>query len=228
MVTKRQAIESLRKKLQERSEDSDYTNQDLYKALLEQSQWIIKREISAGRIYSNNSLFQLLRCIEVIEVPTSDSCCPVKTNCKIYRTKNKIPNIWNDNNGPVIKTVTSVDDTSDFFVTSPTNWQNKRNDPYQQMLKTMYSFPADGYIWIPENNPHFVNIRGFFMDDISLYQDMCGNCDGKPKECVRFLDTSFMVPEWCEAEIYAKALELLLPSKKMPMDEEINKNSTRK
>ena len=223
MSTKRQVISSFRKMIQERTADSDYTNQDLYYVLLDHARWLIKREIRSGNIYNNNSLFQTLGCQEVIETSTVEKCCPVKVNCKIYRTKDKLPETWIDENGPVLRSVTSVDGTTDFFVTSPITWQSKRADPYQKLMDLKYAFPGDGYLWFPEHNPHFVNIVGYFTEDISEYQ----NCRDE-KECERFLDSDFPLPDWLQAEMMAKAIQSLLPSKQMIEDEEINKNTNRK
>ncbi len=225
MSTNRQVIESLRNKLRERNADSNYSNQFLYNTLAEHAKWLIKREISSGRIYRNTSFFQTLGCQEVVESSTVDKCCPVKVNCKIYRTRNKIPRTWIDNNGPVIKTVTSVDGTTEFSVTTPTTWQNKKNDPYQQMSDSKYAFFGDGYLWFPDVNPHRINIHAFFKEDIKRLS----NCESKENDCVRFLDQEFMIPEWLEAEMFAKALEQLAGiSKRLPEDEQIDKNSTRK
>lgn len=223
MNTKRSSINELRKMLQEVGADSNYTNQFLYGILSKQAKWLIKREISAGRIFRNTTFFQTLGCQDVIEVSTIDACCPVKTNCKIYRTKNKLPNIWADDYGPVIKSVLSVDGTTEFFITTPMGWQNKRNDPYQKKTSEKYTFFTDGYWWFPEHNPHRINLYGFFVDDIS----QLSNCSEK-KECIRFLDTEFFIPPWVEAEMLSKALQSLLPSKQMQEDEDINKNTIRK
>ena len=125
MSTKRQVIDSLRDKLRERNADSRYTNQFLYSVLLEHAKWLIKREVQKGRVYTNSSFFQTLGCMEVIETSTIDECCPIKTNCKIYRTKCKIPDLWVDTNGPIIKQVTSVDNTTDFLVTTAKAWLAK-------------------------------------------------------------------------------------------------------
>lgn len=231
MSTKRQIINSLRDKLRERNADSNYSNQFLYNALLEHAKWLIKREIAAGRIYVNNSLFQTLKCQKVIETSTIDPCCPVKTNCKIYRTKDKLPEMWIDNFGPVIRAVSSVDGTTDFFVTSPITWQSKRNDPYQKMIDTKYAFFADNYLWFPEHNPHWVNINGFYTDDISgKSNDECNpECPPGKEECVRFLDTKFQLPDWLEAEMFSRALEQIAGvTKRLPEDEQIDKNPTRK
>lgn len=226
-MTKRQAIDSLRNKLRERNADSNYTNQFLYQTLLEQAKWLIKREISAGRIWRNVSFFQTLSCIDVIETSVIDPCCPIKTNCSIYRTERKLPETWQDDNGPLIKTISSIDNSTSFFYTTPTTWQNKKNDPYNRKSTEKYCFFADGYLWFPEHNPHKVNIYGLFTDDTSIIDTVCNPCKDRP--CTRYLDTRFMFPEWVEAEMMAKAIELLAGvSKRIQEDEQIDKNPTRK
>ncbi len=223
-MTKRTAIDLFREELRERNADSKYSNQFLYNELIKHSRWLIKREVSGGRIYVNNSFFQTLSCIEVIETSTIDTCCPVKTNCKIYRTKNKLPDMWTDNGGPIIKAINSVDNTTKFIFTNPTTWQSKRNDPYLKMGDNKYVFYSDGYLWFPEHNPHRINVYSFFTDDISDKNECTEN-----KSCVRFLDTKFMLPDWLEAEMFAKALEQVAGiSKKLPEDEQIDKNVNRK
>jgi len=224
MSTKRQRIDSLRNKLRERNADSNYSNQFLYQSLLEQDKWLIKREINSGRIYKNVAFFQTLLCQEVIELSTIDECCPVKTNCKIYRLKCKLPLFWIDEDGPILKSVTSVDGSTSWEMTTPTTWLSIKEDPYQKKSKQMYTFYADGYLWFPEHNPHLVNILGFWEDDISGLNGCVKN-----QPCVRYLDSESFVPAWLEAEAQAKALELLAGvSKRLPEDEEINKNPTRR
>lgn len=227
MVSKRQAIDSLRQKLMERNADSVLSNQFLYTVLQEHAMWLIKREVSAGRIYRNVSLFQPLT-IDMIEVPLVDSCLKIKTNCKIFRSKKKLPEMWTDNNGPVIKTVVSLDGSTDFFYTNPTTYQSKINDPYQRMGSIKYSYFDNGYLWTPVYNPHKLIVSGFFKDDLALYEDDCDECQ-KAKGCVRFLDTEFMVPDFILAELYSKALEQLANiTKRLPEDQQIDKNTTRK
>lgn len=228
MSTKRQKIESFRKRLQEQNADSNYTNQFLYDVLMGHGKWLIKREISSGRIYRNNSLFQVYACQDVIPVPAIDPCCTIKTNCVLYRTKNPLPEAWIDNDGPVIKSITSVDGSTDFFVVSPGDWQNKKNDPYQKMSKQKYAFILNNYAFFPVHNPHKVNITGYFTDDLDMLEDSCADCQDAKKDCIRFLDTKFMIPDWLEEEMFSKALQGLLPSKQMIEDAQIDKNPNRK
>lgn len=227
MASKRQAIESLRQKLMERNADSVLTNQFLYTVLEEHAKWLIKREVSAGKIYRDVSLFQRLT-IDLIEVPLVDSCLNIRTNCKIYRSKKKLPEIWTDNNGPILKAAISIDGSVDFFYTNPVTYQSKINDPYQRKSGMKYSFFEDGYLWVPEHNPHKLVVSAYFVDDLALYEDDCDDCN-KEKGCVKFLDTEFRVPNALQAEMYAKALEQLAGvTKRLPEDQDINKNTNRK
>lgn len=223
MSTKRQVIDSIRQKLKERNVDTNYTNQFLYNVLMEQAKWLIKRAIDKGDLWLNQSRFQSLSCVEVIETSTVEDCCPIKTNCKIYRTKEKIPETWTDYRGPLIRRVLSVDNTTDFSIINPIQWQAKVSDPYNKMSTQKYSFYANGYVWFPLNNPHYVNIEAFFKEDVS-------NLSGcsKTKDCVRYLDTEFMIPDSLEAEMFAKALQQLVPLKNILNDEQIDKNTNRK
>ena len=229
MSTKRAIIGVLRDKLKERNADSTYTNQFLYAVLSEHAKWLIRREVSAGRIYSNNSLFQTLSCLDVIETSTVEECCPVKTNCKIFRTKNKLPEMWIDTDGPIVSSVTSVDGSTDFFYTTAIGWSSKKKDPYQRMSNMKYSFFADNYIWFPEHNPHKINVTGFFVDDISNIKSLCEDCENEDKPCTKFLDAKFQIPGWLEAELLEKAVQSIAGvTKRLQEDEDINKNPTRK
>lgn len=227
MTTKRQILDSFRSRLNEKQADSNYSNYFLYNTLMDNAKWLIKRDISAGRIYSNPSLFQTLTSLEIIETSTIDACCPIKTKCKIYRTKNMLPDMWIDNDGPVIRKITSVDGSFEFFRTTATTWQNKKEDPYQKFSPTKYAFFANGYLWIPEVNPHYINVDAYFVDDVRLLKDDCSDCTNK--ECLRFLDSKFMVPDWLHAEMFSKALEQVAGiTKKLPEDLQIDKNANRK
>lgn len=222
MATKRQVISNFRDMIKERNADSVYSNQFLYNTLFDQAKWLIKREISAGRIYKNTFFFQTLGCQEVIEVDAVTDCCPINTGCKMYRTKNKVAETWIDNNGPVIKSVTSIDGSTKFEATSSSDWLNISKNPYKKYSKEVYYFYSDGYLWFPEKNPNLINIYAFFTDDISEL-----SCN-KEKKCISYLDTIFPVPDWIESEMYAKALQLLFPSIQKPEDQKINKNTNRK
>lgn len=230
-MTVRDIIGSLRSKIKERSVDTFYTNGDLYQFLKEQFEWILAREASAGRVWTSTYMFQVMRSVEVIEVPTIDGNCPVKNCCKIYRTKEKLPPIWRDKSGTIIRLVTSIDNSTSFFVTSAWAYGNKKNDPYQKLSSEKYVFYQDGYLWFPEHNPHKVNVDAFFEDEISYINSTrkdCNDCFEK-EDCVNYLDSKLILPDWVVAESISKAAELLLGTAgRLQYDNNIDKNETRR
>lgn len=227
MNTKRDSIDKFRQMLKERNADADYTNKFLYSVLFDHAKWLIKREISAGRIYSNITFFQNIDCLDVVESSVIPSCCSVKTNCKMYRTEIKLPDMWVDSTGPVIKSVRSIDNSTDFILTTSFSWLDKRNDPYLKKANIRYVFYDDGYLWFPEHNPHKINTVIAPVDDLKLWDRKCEDCE-KDNKCITYLDTNFILPDWIEAEMYSKALQQIVPLKQIQDDEQIDKNSNRK
>jgi hypothetical protein len=195
---------------------------------LEQANWLIKREVSAGRIYRNASFFQRLPSREVIEVSTIPACISIKNGCTIYRTKHKLPEIWQDNNGPILRRITSIDGSTSFTIITPTLWEDINNDPYNKYSNEKYVFFAEDYLWFPKHNPHKVIPEAFYKDDVRLHPEKCEDCDDEEDECLSFLDTKFMIPDWIEAELMSKAIQQLFPSKQMQEDVQIDKNTNRK
>lgn len=224
MITKRRAIAQLRKKLEEENADTGKSNQFLYYCLLEQAKWIVKREARAGKVYKNMSLFKSLKCIKVVQSSIIEQGCPISIPCSIWRTDKKLPETWQDDYGPIIKYAMSVDDSTRWHLISKEEWINKRTSPYSRYDKTKYTIFSDGYLWFPNENPRRINIYGYYLDDPILHSEC-----GEDKPCIKYLDTPFEIPEWTEAEIVNKALELLLKGTlPIPQQEQIDKNETRK
>lgn len=228
-LTNRQAILQLRESLRERGADSTYSNRFLYSILHKHALWLIKREESSGRIYKNSSLFKPLKSFEVMEVSSILSdCLTIETSCKIFRTVEKLPECWEDNDGYMIRDVTSVDllGAVSFSPTTMTAWRNIENGPYFKYNKSYYYFLLDNYLYFPQRAPKFVNILAYFKRDVSNYV-CCGK--EKTKECVKFLDEEFNIPGWIQGELFSQALqELAGITKRMPEDEQIDTNTLRK
>lgn len=224
-MTNRQAINKFRKDLNERNADSGYTNQYLYNSLMVHAKWLIKRE--ASRIYGNTSLFQMLSPREIMAVSNVPDSVSIKTNVKIYRTKNKIPEIWQDSFGPIIKSISSLDRSTSFMLISFSEWFNKIQNPYQKYSKEKYCIFEDGYLWFPKDNPHKIIMTAYFKDNVVGKHEECEDCE--EGDCKKFLDAEFRMPEWIEGELFAKALEQVAGiTKRLPEDAQIDKNVNRK
>lgn len=222
-MTKREAIDLFRQKIREQTSDSTYSNFMLYKSLEEQLLWLIRRDIS--KVYKSNELFQLLENFSVQEVDPSE--CGLDTNCKVYRTTQKLPEIWTDDKGPVIKLVSSVDFKTSFTPIQLSNLKNKVNNPYHKIAKERYYYFLNDYLYFVDFNPHLVSILALFKDDLSLFERKCYDCQ-EDADCIPFLDTKLLAPAWTIAEAQAKALQQIAGvSKRLREDSQIDKNTNR-
>ena len=147
MSTNREMIAKIRKSIQEKDADSTFTNKFLYSKLKEHAKWLIRREISAGKIYRSKSLFQSATCIPVVRANKISDCCPIKTDCIVFKTCDKIDELWEDDYGPIISTITSIDGSTRFILLSALNYQIKKDNPYSKWGKEKYAFYADNRIW---------------------------------------------------------------------------------
>lgn len=227
-MTNREIIASVRKGINESSADSTYTNKFIYSKIKEQGKWLIVREARSGKLYKGTSIFQTAKCIPVIKVPAT-SCCTLTTCCKLYRTRNRIDELWEDINGPIVKFISSIDGSTRWTYISALDWQRKNDNPYNKLNKHRkskelanygYVFFEDGYFWFPERGPKKVNIQGYYVNDISGRYA----CDGIPGPCVKFLDGEFLVPDYLVAELVSKTLQELTGTKRIPEDVNVNKD----
>ncbi len=225
-MTNREMISKLRKRIQEKDADSTFTNKFLYSSLKEHAKWLIKREISAGRIYRSTDLFQTRPCMPVVKASKVSDCCPIKTKCVVFRTRYKLDDVWKDEYGPIITRVTSIDGSTEYMILSARDYNNKKESPYFKYDKALYAFYDNDYIWFENKAPKKINITFFPQDDIEgkygCEPDCCdGNCD-------TFLDKKFMAPDWIEAELMDKLVNQLLGgTKRVPEDTSIDKNTNR-
>lgn len=224
MITNREIISKFRKRIQEKDADSTYTNKFLYSVLKEHARWLIKREISAGRIYNSKNLFQTHYCMDVVKASKVTDCCPIKTNCKVFRTRTKLDESWTDEFGPVITFVSSIDGSVEFDVLSSKEYEKRKSNPYSKWDKGNYAFYNNGYLWFENSAPKKVNITFFPQEDISGKYGCDANCC--EDDCVPFLDKRFMIPGWIEAELLDKAVSQILgTTKRAPEDNSIDKDS---
>lgn len=47
--------------------------------------------------------FQKLKCVPIIEAPVTDPCCGIKSKCTVFRTKDRLPDIYEDSVGVIIR-----------------------------------------------------------------------------------------------------------------------------
>ena len=123
--------------------DSRTTNKFWYSLIQKHTAWIVKQESDKMFLFHADSIWQTLNCVDLIEVPTTDDCCKYSgPSCKIYRTKDKIPKLYEDVFGVIIKNVNSID-------YSKNNENKSLPDPFRE-VKSLF-FDLHVFLFISQN-----------------------------------------------------------------------------
>ena len=203
--------------------DSRLTRKFIWSIIDKHARWLIKREASKLRIMKLDYLFQTLKCVDVIEVPAADECCGIKTKCKVWRTREKIPDLYTDEDGVILKAVYSIDGSEEFSPIKLQELMRKLENPHTKYDKARYYYYHNGYLYFPIKGIKMVQVKGFFVDEV------INECmpDSDKRKCVAHMDKKLRVPDYVLGELMDHALNDLINTKKIPVDPKVNKEENR-
>lgn len=222
-MTNREAISSVKKSIKEVNADSVLTNKFVISKLNATARVLIQQESDKLKLSKIQSLYQLLKCVEMEEAPTIDPCCGVKSLCTIWRTKDKLPALYTDSNGVIIKAIRTIDSSKEIKFTTPSRLIRIKKDKNSKYDKTIYAFFSDGRVYLSNAEFRKIEIEGLYQDDISHLNV----CEGK-NDCIRLIDREWKVPQKLEDVIIKSVIKELLESyKRINGDPTINKTDTK-
>lgn len=208
----RQAISNVKSILKKINADNRLTNKEVYTVLHKHAIWITYRQSESLKLGRENRIYQAYKCAQVIDVAKIDPCCKITTRCKIKRTKDRIPKIYEDSLGIIIKAVSSIDGSTELNHSTILSYPTKKNSPWLPKTEKFYFF-EDGYLY--GDLPKSINILAAFMEQV--------DCTG----CKRFLDKEWMVSQKTEAEIIDFTIKELAMQLQIPSQEKIDKNENK-
>lgn len=233
-MTIREGIFTVKRLFREVNADSRLPNKLVYSLLLKHSKWLVYRDSEKLKLLKRHKIYQTQKCIKVIEAPSVDSCCGIKSkNCTIYRTENKIPEMYEDSAGVIIHNITSVDaqKSTDIEMRTISAIRRLLQNPWAKKTSKgkIYAFYNDGYVYFPFKHLKMVQIEAFFIKKLEETDcEPCKDCDKKP--CPKFLDSELVIPDYLEAQMVDYVLKDLastyqrIPEKSI----DINKNDNLK
>lgn len=228
----REAIYKVKKLFKEVNADSRLSNKFAFSLIDNAVKWLISRESDKQKLIRNDKAFQKLKCVKVIEAPLIDPCCGVRSLCTVFRTEDRLPELFEDGNGVIIRGVLTIDGQTSLFQIKPSEWERKQNNPWlDKDKKNKYFFYSDGYLYFPNGSWKMVEVDALFNRDISDLNlcDDKNTCDDETVQCKRFLDKKFIFPEYLEAQMYDAVKKDLadiykkLPEKSVHIDKDDNK-----
>lgn len=193
-------------------QDPFITDRMIYTVVLKHAKWLMKREDTKNKLMAFSGIMQTMDLVELIEIDKVEACCTgIRSDCKIKRTKDKLPVFLQGYFGPLIRTISSIDNSEELQPILPSSYINLANSKNFRFNKTKYYWFLNDYLYFPNLEWDAVRIEGVFEDDISAYT--CEEDSCKPRQ-----DHSFNVPDYLLGELESQVMKDFMGETQIPPD----------
>lgn len=220
-ITNREAISQVKSIFKLINADSRATNKEIWSLIKKHSLWIIKRESERLKLLRMDNFFQTKGCIEVIQAPIGDDCCQLrgKLNCTIYRTKHKLPEMFENVYGPIINKITSIDGYTDIKLNTVKGIKRYENSRYAKKYNTdkiIQAYYSDGHLYFPGEALRIITVDGLYVEELDEVTPDCVPCSECKDKCVKFLDKKLMLSEYLFAQVVDAIKNDLMIRERLP------------
>lgn len=214
MITVGEAVSRVRNLVKGvKQEAISISDRFLHSLIMKHAKFLMRRQDNLNRIMKFASAWQPLNFVELIEVDKAEAGCQcITTGCTIKRTKERLPKMIEGHWGPLIRSVSSLDQSEHMVPTFPTVWEHVSKQKNFKYNKTKYYWYFDGYLYFPNIDWDAVKMEGVFEGDISAY-----NCDLEDN-CVSKQDMTINIPEFLFSEIEQMVMKDLSFIMQVPAD----------
>lgn len=210
MTTIGEAISRVRNTLKAVKEDPFLTDRVIYHSIVKYGTTLLKREGNQNRLMRISSLFSVLPLVELIDVDKVEAgCFGVYSGCYFKRTKEKLPELLTGIQGPIIRTVSSVDGSIELFRTDPGTFSSMTKSTTFKYNKKQYFWFLDGYLYFPNLAWDAVKVEAIFENDVET-------CDSD--KCVIRQEQSLNIPDYLFSEIEQYVVKELTMTMQVPAD----------
>ena len=213
MDTIGKSISRVRGIIKAAQEDSFLTDRFVYAIISKYAKAIIERQQKEKKLMGHDDLFELLPFIETIPVNKIEAeCAPIKTNCTIMRTEEKLPEMFKGKKGPLIRKVYSIDGSKTFTKTTPAQYIELINSTCFKYNKTFYYWFRNGHLYFPDNDVEAIMVEALWEDTLDRF------CTLNDDECTSMQDRKFPLPEYLFAEVEQMAEQEFGMTMRIPDD----------
>jgi hypothetical protein len=213
MTTIRESISRIRNVFKLVNEDAFLTDRFIYSLLIKYSKALIRRQDVENKLMQYDSLFETLPYVELIEVDKIEAdCARIKTGCKIMRTKDKLPKLMSGGNGPIFRTIASIDGSDIFQQCLSAVYVAMTQSTNFKYNKTHYFWYKNGYLYFPDIVWDAVSVEGMFEEPVDAF------CNENDSDCTQAQDRNVTIPDYMFAEIEQMTQQELMTLAKLPPD----------
>ena len=208
------------------TEDSSVSREMIIDLINQQRSLWLKNESNKGRLLDPD-LIQDLGCVPV-EIVSSEECCNlnIPSNCKLLRTKCKIPNTIQVTDSKLLTRVGPVDILQKQYELIDYNRVPFTGHARFAKNKT-YAFLYNEYIYLYDKDTSFkltkyINVRGIFEDPllVSTFTKECG-CED-PQPCYNVETDNYPLSLWMWEYIRPIVVDQLMKKQLIPLDQSNN------
>jgi hypothetical protein len=200
-------------------QDSFMTDRMIYAFVLKHAKWLMKREDAKNKLMAFSGVIQTMDYVELVEIDKVEACCTgIKSDCKIKRTKDKLPVFLQGYFGPLIRTISSIDASEELQPILPSIYIGIANSKNYRFNKTKYYWFLNDYLYFPNLEWEAVRIEGIFEDDISAY-----TCE--EDKCIVKQEQSFNVPDYLLGELEGQVMKDMMGLFQIPADPTADKQN---
>lgn len=214
MTTIGEAISRVRNVIKAATMDSFVTDRTIYSLIQKYAKMYIKRQDAQATRAKFGSLFKRLPCLELIDVDRVEACCDIKSGCTIKRTKDQLPGVLEGSQGPLLRSVASIDTSIEVYRTTPTLYTSMTKTSAFKYNKSKYYWFMNGYIYIPNVEWDSISVEGIFDTSLNGY-----NCDDP---CTPIQNQYLNIPPELFAEIEQQVVMDFYKSAQIPVDSAIS------
>ena len=212
-------ISRMRTQIKAVRQDAFLTDRAIYAFILKHAKWLMKREDGKNRLLAYSGVVQTMDFVELIEVDKVEACCTgITSDCKIKRTKDKMPIFMQGYNGPLIRSTTSIDGSEGLQPTNPSSYLAMSKSKNFKFNTSKYYWYLNDYLYFPNLEWDAVRIEGIFEEDISVFTCAADSC-------IQKTDLPFNVPDYLFGEIESNTFKDLAGMLSLPTDSSPDKQS---
>jgi hypothetical protein len=205
-----ESISRVRNTLKAVKEDPFLTDRTIYFSIIKYGQSLMKREDNQLRLMKLSNIFRVMPYVELIDVDKVDAACVgVYSGCYFKRTKERLPDLLTGIQGPIFRTVSSVDGSMELFRTDPGTFVSMTKTTTFKYNKRQYWWYLDGYLYFPNLEWDAVKIEAIFENDVET-------CDSD--KCIIKQDQSLNIPDYLFSEVEQFVVKELTMTIQVPTD----------
>jgi len=216
-----QVVSRVRSSLKSVKEDAFLTDRYLWSVCSKYAKMYIKRQDGANKAKRFASKYKTIPFLDLVETDkVKASCSGIKTGCIIMRTKEEIPKPFDGDNGPMFRTVSTIDGSMKFFRTTPAIYTSITKSSTFKFNKRQYYWFIDNYMYFPDTEIVAVSVEGVWDEDIRHLL-----CPDDENLCTSAQDADSNVPDDLFAYIEGDVRNEILATANIPAEDGDNKNN---